>query len=178
MEDCVLACPNFWTDAQRRAMQDAARLAGLNPVRIMSETTACALNYGLLRPLPKDPIRVLFVDMGLTCTQVALIEFETDSLKVLGQDSDRHLGAVHFDNSLADHLAAQILDTKKMDVKTNAKALLRLRKECRKVPVCACMFCMMLRSSKFGLVLTHSKLNLPLTRSFVSLRSSMCCPPT
>jgi hypothetical protein len=51
VEDCVLSCPAYWTAKQRLALLEATKLAGLNPVRLLNETTAIALNYGMLRPL-------------------------------------------------------------------------------------------------------------------------------
>jgi molecular chaperone DnaK (HSP70) len=48
--DCVIACPSFWTDKQRRASLAAANIAGLNVLRLMNETTAVALNYGNTLP--------------------------------------------------------------------------------------------------------------------------------
>jgi molecular chaperone DnaK (HSP70) len=46
VEDCVITCPVFYGEEQRRALQDAANIAGLRPLQIMSETTAAALAYG------------------------------------------------------------------------------------------------------------------------------------
>ena len=40
--DVVISCPGWFTDRQRRAVSDAANVAGLNPLRIMNDTTACA----------------------------------------------------------------------------------------------------------------------------------------
>lgn len=44
--DCVIGVPVYSTDAERRAMLDAAAIAGLNPLRLMHECTATALAYG------------------------------------------------------------------------------------------------------------------------------------
>lgn len=38
--DVVIACPQYWTEVERRAMLDAAGIAGLNCLRLMNETTA------------------------------------------------------------------------------------------------------------------------------------------
>lgn len=45
--DCVLAVPAYFTDAERRAMYDAASIAGLNCLRLMNDTTAGALELWL-----------------------------------------------------------------------------------------------------------------------------------
>jgi heat shock protein 4 len=54
VSDVVIGVPSYWNDVQRRAMLNAASIAGLNVLRLMNETTAVALNYGILRPLEKD----------------------------------------------------------------------------------------------------------------------------
>lgn len=98
--DCVIGCPAWWNDQQRRALLDAANVAGLNVLRLMHETTAVALNYGILRPLPKDKEqKVLFIDIGHSNTNVALVSFTEGKLQVLAHASDRHLGGRDFDES-------------------------------------------------------------------------------
>lgn len=70
--DCVLSVPAFYTEAERYAMLNAAFIAGLNPLRLINETTATALAYGIYKTdLPEtDPVNVLFFDMGHSSTQV------------------------------------------------------------------------------------------------------------
>jgi len=66
--DCVISVPCFFTDAERRCMLDAAQISGLNCLRLMNDTTATALAYGLYKqdlPAPEEkPRNVVFVDMG------------------------------------------------------------------------------------------------------------------
>lgn len=70
--DCVLSVPVYYTEAQRYAMLNAASIAGLNCLRLMNETTATALAYGIFKTdLPEtDPVHVAFVDVGHSSTQV------------------------------------------------------------------------------------------------------------
>lgn len=74
------------TDAERRAMLDAAQISGLNVLRLMSDTTATALSYGIYKqdlPAPEDkPRNVVFVDMGSCDLQVAIAAFNKGKLKV------------------------------------------------------------------------------------------------
>ena len=69
----ALARPMYGED-QRRALFDAAVIAGLRPLQIMSETTAAALAYGIYKqdlPDEKEPSRnVVFVDFGYNALQV------------------------------------------------------------------------------------------------------------
>ena len=132
--DCVISCPPWWNDAQRRSLLDGANVAGLNVLRAMNETSAIGLNYGILRPLPKDKEnKVLFVDMGHSQTNAAIISFTEGKLQVLATASDPFLGGRSFDDMLVQHFAAMIKEKYKMDVTGDIKAMLKLRKECERV---------------------------------------------
>lgn len=133
--DCVISCPPWWNDTQRRALLDGANIAGLNVLRLMNETSAIGLNYGILNSrLPKDKeSRVLFVDMGHSGTNCAVIAFTEGKLQVLGTASDAKLGGRDFDDMLVHHFTKMILEKYKMDVTKDIKAMLKLRKECERV---------------------------------------------
>ncbi|CAI0474630.1 unnamed protein product [Linum tenue] len=64
--DCCIGIPVYFTDLQRRAVLDAATIAGLHPLRLFHETTATALAYGIYKTdLPEsDQMNVAFVDVG------------------------------------------------------------------------------------------------------------------
>ena len=68
INDVVLSCPSHFTDAERRALLDAAKMSGLNVLKLMNDTTATALAYGIYKqdlPEPEKPARnVVFVDIG------------------------------------------------------------------------------------------------------------------
>lgn len=65
-------------DAGRHAMLEAATCAGLNVLRLMNETTAVALAYGIYKqdlPSPEEkPRNVIFVDIGQSNLQVGLLK--------------------------------------------------------------------------------------------------------
>ena len=70
--DCVLSVPEYYGEAERYAMLNAAQIAGLNCLRLINETTATALAYGIYKTdLPEtDPVHVVFVDVGHSSVQV------------------------------------------------------------------------------------------------------------
>lgn len=72
--DCVIAIPAYFSAEERRAMLDASQIAGINCLRLMPEITATALAFGIYKTdLPeKDPINVVFVDVGYSCLQASL----------------------------------------------------------------------------------------------------------
>ena len=62
MKDCVITVPVFYGEDQRRAVLDAANIAGLKPLQIMSETTAAALAYGIYKQdLPDEKARIKII---------------------------------------------------------------------------------------------------------------------
>jgi heat shock protein 4 len=69
--DCVLSVPGFFTEQQRRAVLDAASITGLNVLRLIHETTATALAYGIYKTdWTEKPQYVAFVDAGHASLQV------------------------------------------------------------------------------------------------------------
>jgi heat shock protein 4 len=131
--DVVIGCPVWWTDAQRRAMLDAANIAGLNVLRLINETTAVALYYAMSRTERKEERRVMFIDVGHAGTQISVVKFEAEQLTVLASGGDRNLGGRNFDEMLIEHFGAYIQQKYKMDVLSNTKARGKLAKECTKV---------------------------------------------
>ncbi|XP_074285292.1 heat shock 70 kDa protein 15-like [Silene latifolia] len=133
--DCCIGIPVFFTDLQRRAILDAATIAGLHPLRLIHETTATALAYGIYKTdLPEnDPINVAFVDVGHSSLQVCIAAFKKGQLKILSHSFDRSLGGRDFDEVLFEHFAAKFKDEYKIDVYQNARACLRLRTACEKL---------------------------------------------
>uniref|UniRef100_A0A7S0WU64 Heat shock protein 70 n=1 Tax=Pyramimonas obovata TaxID=1411642 RepID=A0A7S0WU64_9CHLO len=127
--DCVISCPVFFTDAQRRALLDASQIAGLNALRLIPETTATALSYGIYKTdLPeKDPIHVAFVDIGESSLQCAVVSFKKGQLKVLAHGYDRNFGGRNLDSILVAHFAAEFKEKRKIDIYEKPRSLLRMR---------------------------------------------------
>ncbi|XP_015265185.1 PREDICTED: heat shock 70 kDa protein 4L [Gekko japonicus] len=135
--DCVISIPSFFSDAERRSVMAAAQVAGLNCLRLMNETTAVALAYGIykqdLPSLEERPRNVVFVDMGHSAYQVSICAFNKGKLKVLATTFDPFLGGRNFDEALVDYFCEEFRTKYKLNVKDNARALLRLYQECEKL---------------------------------------------
>lgn len=133
--DCCIGIPVYFTDLQRRAVEDAAKIAGLNPLRLFHETTATALAYGIYKTdLPEsDQLNVAFVDIGHASMQVCIAGFKKGQLRVLAHSFDQSLGGRDFDEALFTHFAAKFKEEYKIDVYQNARACLRLRAACEKL---------------------------------------------
>ncbi|KKY21473.1 putative heat shock protein hsp88 [Phaeomoniella chlamydospora] len=130
VSDVVLSVPAWFTDVQRRSMLDATEVAGLKCLRLINDTTATALGYGITKlDLPEadaKPRRVIFVDVGYSDYTASIVEFKKGELAVKSTVCDRHFGGRNFDKALVDHLAAEFKEKFKIDIKTNAKAVTRV----------------------------------------------------
>ncbi|KAB2065398.1 hypothetical protein ES319_A09G086400v1 [Gossypium barbadense] len=133
--DCCIGIPVYFTELQRRAVLDAATIAGLHPLRLIHETTATALAYGIYKTdLPEnDQLNVAFVDIGHASMQVCIAGFKKGQLKILAHSFDRSLGGRDFDEVLFHHFSAKFKEEYKIDVSQNARACLRLRAACEKL---------------------------------------------
>ncbi|PWN41894.1 putative heat shock protein [Ceraceosorus guamensis] len=136
VSDVVLSVPQWFTDVQRRAYLDAAEIASLNPLRLLNDTTATALGYGITKtdlPEADAPRHVVFADFGHSSYQVAIVAFSKGQLTVLGQASDRHFGGRDIDHALLHHFAQEFKGKYKIDVLSNPKAIFRLAAGCERL---------------------------------------------
>uniref|UniRef100_A0A3B4XAW0 Heat shock protein 4a n=1 Tax=Seriola lalandi dorsalis TaxID=1841481 RepID=A0A3B4XAW0_SERLL len=129
--------PSYFTDTERRSVMDAAQIAGLNCLRLMNETTAVTLAYGIYKqdlPTPEEKPRiVVFVDLGHSGYQVSVCAFNKGKLKLLATAFDSELGGKDFDNILVNHFCEEFGKKYKLDVKSKPRALVRLYQESEKL---------------------------------------------
>ncbi|CZT00807.1 hypothetical protein WAI453_009128 [Rhynchosporium graminicola] len=137
VSDMVMSVPSWFTDAQRRALMDAAEISGLKLLRLMNDTTAAALGYGITKTdLPtgeEKSRRVAFVDIGHSNYTVSIVEFRKGELTVKSTAYDRHFGGRDFDKAVVDHLAAEFKEKYKIDIKSHPKALVRVHAAAEKM---------------------------------------------
>ncbi len=102
---CVITVPAYFDDAQRQATKDAARLAGLEVLRLLNEPTAAALAYGL-----EQRTNGLFVvyDLGGGTFDVTVLLLEDGVFQVKATGGDSALGGDDMDRLLAEELLAQM----------------------------------------------------------------------
>ncbi|KAG9125470.1 adenyl-nucleotide exchange factor sse1 [Ceratobasidium sp. 392] len=134
--DVVISVPGWYNDVQRRAVLDAAHIAGLNPLRLINDTTAIALGYGITKqdlPEPDAPRNVVFVDVGHSNYSVAVVAFSKGQLQVKSTAYDRHFGGRDIDMALVKHFATEFKEKYKIDVLSNPKAVFRLTTACEKL---------------------------------------------
>jgi len=104
IEGAVITVPAYFDEAQRQATKDAAKLAGIKVLRLLSEPTAAAVAYGLDR---KQEETVIIYDLGGGTFDVSLMRLEQGVFKVLATGGDAALGGDDLDRALMQWILAQ-----------------------------------------------------------------------
>ena len=125
--DAVITVPAYFNDAQRTATKDAGTIAGLNVLRIINEPTAAAIAYGLDKKTDKEQT-ILIYDCGGGTHDVSIVSIEDGVFEVKATHGNSHLGGSDIDNLLVDYFANEFKRKNKKDLKSNARAISRLRK--------------------------------------------------
>lgn len=129
VQDVCMSVPPWFTDVQRRALIDAAEIAGLRVLRLINDGTAAALGWGITKldlPAPEEqPRRVCFVDIGHSSYTVSIVEFKKGELAVKATAWDKDFGGRDFDRALVEHLAKEFKGKYKVDIMTHGRALAR-----------------------------------------------------
>ena len=151
--DCVLTVPCFYTQHERRALLDAAALAGLNVLALVNENTAAALHFGIDR-IDEKPVTYLFYNMGANSLQVSVVKYLSyprkdtryakekyvGGFEVLSTAWDATLGGATFDARLVDYMANEFnavwnekRGTKDKDVRQFPKSMAKLMIQANKI---------------------------------------------
>jgi molecular chaperone HscA len=93
----VITVPAYFDDAQRQATKDAAQLAGLNVLRLLSEPTAAAIAYGLDQG--KEGVYAVY-DLGGGTFDISILKLSKGVFEVLSTGGDSALGGDDFDHRL------------------------------------------------------------------------------
>jgi molecular chaperone DnaK len=121
---CVITVPANFDDGQRQATREAARIAGLEVLRIVNEPTAAAMAYGLVNAVRG---RVLVFDLGGGTFDVSILEMENGVFEVKATGGDPQLGGDDFDACIVQWLVAQVPDSHREAVLKDRVSMQRLR---------------------------------------------------
>jgi len=132
----VITCPAYFTDAQRKATQDAGRIAGLEVLRIINEPTAAALAYGV----DKDEDQTILVyDLGGGTFDVSVLEiYQVDGqpqIEVKATSGDNRLGGDDFDHVIVNWITAEYKKSSGIDLTKDMQAMSRLREAAEKAKI-------------------------------------------
>jgi molecular chaperone HscA len=100
----VITVPAYFDEAQRQATRDAATLAGLKVLRLLSEPTAAAVAYGLDKKLEGT---VVIYDLGGGTFDVSLMKLQRGVFEVVATGGNAALGGDDFDRAIADWILQQ-----------------------------------------------------------------------
>src|SRR3989338_8230836 len=100
----VITVPAYFDDAQRQATKDAARIAGLNVLRLLNEPTAAAIAYGLDQQA-EGTFGVY--DLGGRNFDISILKLTRGVFEVLSTGGDSALGGDDFDHAIAEWFCAQ-----------------------------------------------------------------------
>jgi molecular chaperone HscA len=100
----VITVPAYFDDAQRQATKDAAQLAGINVLRLISEPTAAAIAYGLDNAV--EGVYAIY-DLGGGTFDISILRLTQGVFEVVATGGDSALGGDDYDHALADWVLAQ-----------------------------------------------------------------------
>ncbi len=108
----VVTVPAYFDDAQRQATKDAAKLAGLNVLRLLNEPTAAAVAYGLDKKA--EGVHVIY-DLGGGTFDVSVLRLNRGVFEVMSTAGNSTLGGDDFDRAIANWLKQQAAISSNVD---------------------------------------------------------------
>lgn len=120
----VIAVPANFTDSQRSATRIAARLAGLDVIRVINEPTAAALAYGYIEDMDR---RIAVYDFGGGTFDVTILQITRNVFEVLSTSGEMFLGGDDLDAEILERMVATYQVQHGFNLHGDARALEQLR---------------------------------------------------
>uniref|UniRef100_A0A2R8ZB12 Hypoxia up-regulated protein 1 n=1 Tax=Pan paniscus TaxID=9597 RepID=A0A2R8ZB12_PANPA len=148
IKDAVITVPVFFNQAERRAVLQAARMAGLKVLQLINDNTATALSYGVFRrkDINTTAQNIMFYDMGSGSTVCTIVTYQMvktkeagmqPQLQIRGVGFDRTLGGLEMELRLRERLAGLFNEQRKgqraKDVRENPRAMAKLLREANRL---------------------------------------------
>lgn len=121
--EAVITVPAYFNDSQRKATQDAGKIAGLEVKRIINEPTAAALAYGFNK---KKEEKIVVFDFGGGTFDVTVLEVGDDVIEVEATDGDAHMGGRDIDQEIVRYFISEFKKSDGIDLGSDPLALQRL----------------------------------------------------
>jgi molecular chaperone DnaK len=136
VHDAVITVPAYFKEPQKKATEDAARLARLNPRLLVNEPTAAAVAYGLQED---EDLTFVVYDFGGGTFDVSVVRARNGrQFDILGTGGDAHLGGGDIDQILMDWFLGQMKTEHGHDFSGDAKLVGRIRLEAERVKIALC----------------------------------------
>src|SRR6202171_5537771 len=128
----VITVPAYFNDSQRQATKDAGRSSGLEVLRIINESTAAALAYGMEK---KGTGTIAVYDLGGGTFDISVLEIGDGVFEVKSTNGDTFLGGEDFDKKIIDYLADEFKKEQGIDLRKDRLALQRLKDAAEKAKI-------------------------------------------
>ncbi|HWB74785.1 MAG TPA: Hsp70 family protein, partial [Nannocystaceae bacterium] len=128
----VVAVPANFTDAQRSATRIAARLAGLDVIRVINEPTAAALAYGYIEDTDR---RIAVYDFGGGTFDVTILQITRNVFEVLATSGEMFLGGDDIDEAILGLMSQAFTRQHGIDLRGQTVAMERLRAVAEQVKI-------------------------------------------
>jgi molecular chaperone DnaK len=137
VEKAVITVPAYFNDSQRRATEDAGRIAGLEVVRIVNEPTAASLSYGLNKNKGGKEVEetILVFDLGGGTLDVSILEVGEGVFEVLSTCGDSQLGGDDYDAVIVQLLSGDYYKENNIDLTKRSNAVQRLTEAAEKAKI-------------------------------------------
>ncbi len=125
VEEAVITVPASFNDSERRAIEDAGRLAGLDVARTVDEPAAAAMAYGLHKQ--KQPVTVAVFDLGGATFEITLLDVEDGVFDVKTTARRSQIGGDDWDRRIVEYIAEEFRKEHGIDLRQETMALQRLK---------------------------------------------------
>lgn len=132
VKEAVITVPAHFDDHQRQATKDAAKIAGLDVLRVINEPTAASLAYGLDKQASKSHANIAVYDMGGGTFDITLMEIQDGVFHVLSTNGSAFLGGEDFDYRIGEWLIKKFSEENGIDLSEDKLALQRIKEAAEK----------------------------------------------
>lgn len=132
VKKAVLTVPANFTDSQRSATRIAARLAGLDVIRVINEPTAAALAYGYIEDMDR---RIAVYDFGGGTFDVTILQITRNVFEVLATSGEMFLGGDDLDEAIVERMASAYQGQHGVDLRSDPRGMEQLRVHAEQVKI-------------------------------------------
>lgn len=147
IKDAVITVPAYFNQSQKNATKDAAKIAGLNVLRLIHEPTAASLAFSIDKLSAQEKDYLVF-DFGGGTFDVSILRISEDANEVIATRGDTHLGGGDLDVKLTDYCLEEFKKQTNIDLTNEKQAKNRIRIQCE-------------RAKRLLSVLAETTLNIP-----------------
>jgi len=132
MTQAVITVPAYFNDCQRQAVMEACRVAGLEALRIINESTAACLAYGFGREADE---MVAVYHLGGGTFDISILDTGDNVFEVRSTSGDTHLGGDDWDQRIVDYVAGEFQINQGIDLRQDPQVLQRLKEACERAKI-------------------------------------------